>query len=230
MKHFIKSIYNKTRKFEYVFVTVKEDFNKEFNVKSDGYGREDLFPVIKVNQFARIQTDNYPYHFLTSLYFKRENPTTLLKMTTASQEWCGNTFKEFLLKEGDYIFHYHSYFDGEELVNEYPVLFEDQLIYTLRALIFKEGLSFECKVISSQVSNRAIHPKIYEAVFEVKRDEIKQDTSHVSCWRIDVKLEQDKLNQYFFAEEYPNIPLQYVSWDERKLKLKGFDRYAYWKR
>ena len=40
-------------------------------------GSTDVFPVMKVNQFCRIPTDQYPYHFLTSLFFRRENPTPL---------------------------------------------------------------------------------------------------------------------------------------------------------
>src|SRR3712207_2506984 len=35
-------LYNKVRTFDYTLITVKEDFNKEYNVKTDDYKRKDL--------------------------------------------------------------------------------------------------------------------------------------------------------------------------------------------
>ncbi|HEX8657434.1 MAG TPA: hypothetical protein VF690_07875, partial [Hymenobacter sp.] len=75
-------VYKKKRTFEYTQITVKEEFNQQFNVKTDDYQRDDLFPVMKINQFCRIPTEQYPYHFLTSLFFRRDQPVALHKMTT----------------------------------------------------------------------------------------------------------------------------------------------------
>ena len=83
-----RTIYNKERNFEYTYVTVAEDFNKEFRVKTDDYNRKDLYKVMKVNAFCKIETDNYPYHFLTSMFFPFATPWSLDKMTNGSQEWC----------------------------------------------------------------------------------------------------------------------------------------------
>lgn len=227
-------IYNKVRRSEYIYIAVKEDFNREFNVKTNNYDRNDLFPVIKINQFARFQTDNYPYHFLTSLFLNREKPFQVFKMTTSSQEWCGNTFKEFLLNDNAYLFHYHSYFDKEgdmeKQINEFPLLFEDQLFFTLRTLKFQDGLRFSAKVLETQVANKATFPYIFEANFTVIKDTITTDTVVVSCWRVDVVLDDKKQNQYWFDTIYPNILLKYNAWDGRKLVLKTIKRYPYWKR
>ena len=72
-------VYKKKRSFEYTLITVKEEFNQEFNVKTDDYERADLFPVMKVNQFCAIPADNYPYHYLTSLFFRRDQPVALYR-------------------------------------------------------------------------------------------------------------------------------------------------------
>ena len=88
-------IYQKPRDFEYTLILVKETFNKEFNVKTDDYQRDDLYDVMKVNKFARIPTDNYPYHYMTSVFFRRDQPATVHKLVNTSQEWCGTTAKYF---------------------------------------------------------------------------------------------------------------------------------------
>ena len=227
-------VYGRERQFEYVFITVKEDFNEECNTKTDSYDREDLFPVMKINMFANIQTDNYPYHYLTTIFLKREDPLRVFKMTNTSQEWCGNTFKEFLSKARYYAYDYHSYFDkegdGKKEIREYPVLFEDQLGYTLRSLKFKEGKNFSASVLNTQISNRAKEPIVYSAEFNVEKDSTQQDSISAECWRIDVKLDSEKLNKYWIGISYPNFLLRQECWDGRKLVLRSVKRYPYWER
>ena len=64
----------------------KEEFNQQFNVKTDDYKRYDLFPVMKINQFCSIPAEQYAYHYLTSLFFRRDQPASLFKMSLSSQE------------------------------------------------------------------------------------------------------------------------------------------------
>lgn len=218
-----RTIYKKERRFEYTYITVSEDFNAKFRVKTDDYNRDDLYKVMKVNAFARIETDNYPYHFLSNLFFIRKNPLVLDKFTTSSQEWCGNTFKEFLNLDNDILFRYHSYWDGEgdgEQKLPQDILFEDQLNYTLRSLNFKNGLNFKAKVLSTQISSKVNGYVIYLANFTVS----KADTA----WKVTVKLDAQKTNEYVFAAAYPNMLLKQTTWDGRNLRLKKVSRYAYW--
>jgi len=219
-------IYGKVRHFEYVFATVKEHFNKEYKVKTDEFDRDDLFEVMKVNKFARIETEEYPYHFLNSIFLKRDNPVFLYKMTNTSQEWCGNTFKEFLEDRYIYRFIFSSYRDGEgDGYQKLPkdVLFEDQLPYTLRTLRFENGLSFQYKVVESQITNKALDPKMYAATFQVRRDTATSDG-----WQVIVDLQKDKKNVYWFSGLYPNYLTKMEAWDGRTLHLTSLERYDYW--
>ncbi|MDQ3291964.1 MAG: hypothetical protein M3Q05_11815, partial [Bacteroidota bacterium] len=163
-------VYNKVREFEYTLITVKEDFNKAYNVKTDDYNRKDLFPVMKVNEFARIPTENYPYHYLTSLFFTRDNPVIVHKLTSSSQEWCGNTFKAINRNGNAFTFSFNSYWDNQG-TGEQPLkvlgLFEDQLPYTLRSLKFKNNLNFQAPVYELQQTNKALPPQLYQATFNV---------------------------------------------------------------
>jgi hypothetical protein len=220
-------IYNKVRTFDYTMITVKEDFNKAYNVKTDDFERNDLFPVIKVNQFCRIPTDNYPYHFMTAMFFRRQNPLYLHKLTSSSQEWCGQTFKDITHAGNRFQYAYNSYWDGQgagKMDLNKEMLFEDQLPYTLRSLKFEDGLAFSADVVGLMQTNKASQPAIYPATFRVTRDK----AAGKQAWRVMVVLKPEMENSYWFAPEYPHILLRQQTWDGRSLQLKAVKRYAYW--
>jgi len=223
-----RTIYNKQRTFDYTLITVKEDFNQQYNVKTDDYKRKDLFSVMKVNAFCRIPTDNYPYHFLTSLFFKRQEPAELYKLTSSSQEWCGNTFKAINAKGDKYQFSFNSYWDNQgagEFNLDNDILFEDQLPYTLRSLKFKDGLTFSFPVAELIQTNKASKPNITQGVFTVNQ---VKDTTGKLTWSVNLAFNPEKQNTYLFAADYPHILLRQTTWDGRTLALKEVKRYAYW--
>jgi hypothetical protein len=176
---------------------------------------------MKCNQFARVPTDNYPYHFLTSLFFRWENPAQLHKLTASSQEWCGHTFKEYLENGQGFSFQYHSYWDGEGSGKEdVPAAwFEDQLPYTLRALRFADGLSFERPLYPTEKHSRARKPQAQAASFSVSSDGDQ--------WRVDVRTPNGP-SRYWFAKAYPNALRRQESWNGLRLSLRKIDRYPYW--
>lgn len=222
-------IYDEVRQFEYVQLTVKEEFNQQYKVKTDDYQRPDLFPVIKVNQFCRIPTDQYPYHFLTSLFFRRENPVGLYKLTTSSQEWCGNTFKAFQDDGLQYMQTYNSYWDGQGTGRRRlrrDVLFEDALPYTLRSLRFETLPTFKATICELQQTSKAGPPTYYNAEIQVRQ--APATDAPEPAWLVRVQLEPAKVSTYWFARKYPNVLLRQEAWDGRKLALKKVSRYAYW--
>lgn len=226
--HAERPIYGQIRRFDYILILVKETFNEEFNVKTDDYARNDLFDVMKVNKFARIGTQYYPYHFLSSIFLKREDPVRVHKFTNSSQEWCGNTFKHFTRENTGITYFYDSYWDGEgrgSTLLPLDVIFEDQLTYSLRALRFQDGLSFECPIVETQVTNRAKPPVIYDAQIAVRN---QTDDSGNPAWEVQVDLDEDKKNIYWFLARYPNILIKMEAWDGRKMVLDHSERETYW--
>lgn len=220
-----RNIYKKDRTYELTLITVSEDFNEKFRVKTDDYEREDLYKVMKLNWFADIPTDNYPYHFLNSFFFKRSNPVLLHKATLSSQEWCGNTFKEFMQSGDGYSLTYSSYWDNEgtgqrQVSARADLLFEDQLVYSLRALKFGKLPRFSTDVLSSQISNKVGQQTVYKADFSV--------TDSDSLWTVTVQLDPDKRNTYQFEKLYPNMLRSLQTWDGQDLKLLRTSRYEYW--
>ena len=227
-----RTIYNKKRTFEYTQIVVKEEFNQEFNVKTDDYNRADLFPVMKMNQFCRIETDNYPYHFLTSIFFRRDQPVAIYKMTNSSQEWCGNTFKTIVDDGVNLQQRYDSYWDGQGVGSRdlrRDVLLEDALPYTLRALRFEEKPAFAATVLGLQQTNQAEKPTYYQARISTAAAASEGDAAgNEPAWRVTVQLAPDKKSEYWFARAYPNVLLRQATWDQRNLRLKGVRRADYW--
>lgn len=217
-------IYGEPRHFEQAMITVKEEFNQVYNVKTDDYSRSDLFPVMKVNRFADIPTPNYPYHYLTSLFFKREKPEQLHKMTHTGQEWCGNTFKQFELTASGYAYDYNSYFDGygdgKMEIADNNFWWEDQLPYVLRALNFESGLSFEKEVLNSQINTKTYQPKLEIVRFEVSDMD--------SLWQVTARFAEG-VNTYHFKKEYPQVMVLQETKEGYNLRLKEVSRYKYWR-
>lgn len=227
-----RTIYGKERNFEYVLIAVSEDFNRAFNVKTDDYSRDDLYKVIKLNAFASIPTDNYPYHFLTSTFIDRNNSLSVKKLTQTSQEWCGNTAKEFFPMDTAMQLTYTSYWDGEgtgtkQVGNGF--LFEDQLHYTLRSLKFAEGLTFNTPILESQVSSKIGKLIKYNATITVSSAQLMDaNLIDYDTWLVEVQLDGNKTNTYHFDNEFPHTLIQQKTWDNRNLLLKTTERYAYW--
>ncbi len=182
---------------------------------------------MKVNEFCRVPTDNYPYHFLTSVFFKRENPLQVHKLTSSSQEWCGTTFKAINAIGKKYTYSFNSYWDNQgegKMVFPADVLLEDQLPYTLRSLQYKDGLTFKTPIAESMQTSKASQPITYEATVTVTADKGGRE----AAWKVTVTLSPDKQNTYWFQTAYPNMLTRQQTWDGRNLQLKEVKRYAYW--
>lgn len=224
-------IYGKIRTYECVYVTVKEVFNEAHDVKTDDYNRADLYEVLKVNRFERIETEQYPYHFLSSIFFKRTNPLKVHKMTISSQEWCGNTYKAYTPTENGYRIQYNSYWDGEgegEKMQEGDFLFEDQLPFTLRTMALEKGLKFNARIMPCQITSKVGPIYADFAVFRVGSTTFNFNETEIEAWKIIVQLDLERANLYVIEKAHPNRLLEVNTWDQRNLKLKEIKRYAYW--
>jgi hypothetical protein len=225
----VRVIYGKERPHMLTHILVKEDFNTSFNVKTDDYNRNDLFTVMKFNQFARIETDNYPYHLQNSVFLYRDAFWLAHKLSISSQEWCGNTFKQWDRVGTQYSLLRHSYFDGQGDGKDFTAslaLIEDQLFQSLRALRFEEGLQFRAPLILSAMGNTYKKPEVREATFKIKKEEFHNE----EVWEVEMLLEDEIHASFIFQQEYPNLLLHFQAKDGRKALIKSQSRSAYWER
>ena len=227
-------VYGKVRTFETIFITVKEDFNAAFHAKADPpYRGKKLLPILKLNMVYEIVTENYPYRYLTSVFVDRRDVSRPVKMTVGSQEWCGNTFKEFRSWGSGPEIVFHSYWDGQgdgtySLDLREGDLLEEQLPLSLRALPFREGYRAETRIVSSLVNNKALRPRLRKMKIEVTGREALSVGGHdLPCWRVTVTGDEEH-QTYWFEEAHPNILVKFESSDGRKLRLNARSRRKYW--
>ena len=229
-----RTVYGAPRSYETVIITVKEDLDATYHVKADPpYEGKQLIGALKMNIVSEIQTDNYPYRYLTSVFVGRNDVNRLIKMTVGSQEWCGNTFKLLKTWDDQPELAYHSYWDGQG-DGSYPLdwdsstLAEDQLVLSLRSLPFTEGYTRSIRLFPTQITNKASRPDAVPArVRVVGREDVAQSEARSSCWRVEVT--GDGFEQaYWFSEAFPNILVKYRSSDGRSLDLKAWERRTYW--
>lgn len=231
-----RSVYGKLRTYETVLITVKEDFSTQYYTKADPpFLGKALFPVLKLNITSEIQTENYPYSYLTSIFVDRNDVFRLVKMTNGSQEWCGNTFK--LIKTWGEMpeLVFHSYWDGEGDGSQ-PLqwgpnsVVEDQLPLSLRALPFSKDYTWEFQLLPTQITNKVSRTSPVHAVGRVVGQEtVRFGQGTVICWRVDLEFSEMK-QSYWFEKAHPNTLIKFRSSDERSLKLIARNQEKYWEK
>ena len=227
-------IYGAARDYEAVLLTVKEDFDGNKLVKADPpYEDRQIVTVLKQNAVREIATPNYDYRIMTSTFVEREDPTRLVKLTSGSHEWCGNTWKAIRSRDGHTVYNWSSYFDGEadgfqNLELRPGGLLEDQLPLTLRGLQFRPGLTFDVRVLPSMANNHAGRVRLREATILVEDLEtVDVPAGRFQAWRV-VVVSDDRSTTYWFdaAGTHPLVALE--SSDGDILELKHIERRAYW--
>jgi hypothetical protein len=227
--------YGKIESYEAVFIVVKEDFNRDLLVKADPpLENKPLLPVLKLNAVHSYWTDNYPYHFMASVFVRRDAPTRLVKLTLGSQEWCGNTFKEIKTVGGRSELITNSYFDGQGDARR-PLdlrpgdLLEDQLPLALRGLNFDPGLEVRPRILPSLISNSVRGPVEFETatITVVGEEEITVPAGAFVAWK--VRLTLGELEQtWWFEQAAPHKLIQMEASDGRAWRLKEYTRKPYW--
>lgn len=99
-----------------VLVFVTEPFSPSRNTKADN-NYPDNVSVMKLNNTRKFNTGIYPYSIMTSTFVPFENPTSSIKISNSSQEWCGHTFMDLKKDSGNFNINVDSYFEGESKEN-----------------------------------------------------------------------------------------------------------------
>ena len=106
--------YGEIHQGDAVLVFVTEEMNPAIQVKADNPGPENV-PVLKLNAVRKFFTGIYPYSIMTSVFspLDLEKYPLPLKISTSTQEWCGNVYTQMNLHDAEYRVRLHSYFEKE---------------------------------------------------------------------------------------------------------------------
>lgn len=100
---------------EAIAIFVTEDFLTDLQVKNDHYRNPNSIPILKSNLIRKFPTGLYEYSIMTSVFTPVNSPDwpATLKVTTSSQEWCGQTYTQLNYRKNAYQMRLHSYFESE---------------------------------------------------------------------------------------------------------------------
>ncbi|MBW1893322.1 MAG: hypothetical protein JRF40_05955 [Deltaproteobacteria bacterium] len=221
--------YGIMRTAEVKIIMVKEPFDMEKIVKTRREKNAD--DVIKMNYIQVIPTGVYNYYQTASIFFHRKTGT-VMKYTMSSQDGCGNTFMEYLLKDTRHEFKFYSYFDDEgdkEIsIERGNFFFYDSLPISLRPMLNGTGLH-KIMLARSFISNRTEPVKIEEAeviIKQIRTISIK-GKAYTPVYKAVVKC-LDKTDTLYFETVFP---YRLLKWDKNSgdsLTLKGSKFFYYW--
>ena len=106
--------YGEIHKGDAVLIFVTEPFLTDKQVKLDSGKSSSAVSVLKLNLTKKFYTGIYPYSLMTSIFspvdFQKQRT---LKVSSSTQEWCGQTYSQLNFRNNGYHALLHSYFQEE---------------------------------------------------------------------------------------------------------------------
>jgi hypothetical protein len=197
-----------------VLVFVTEDFSKSKQVKLDNpqNANGDDVKVLKLNRIKKFDTGIYRYSLTDSVFtpiYIGEYPNTL-KVTSSSQEWCGNTFTQLNLDDNGYEVRSFSYFEsqGDTKFNLQQEILEDELWVRIR--LAPESLPVgRIKIIPATMASRLTHKELKVEIAEASLVENSKDSN-----LMDYKLVYDDSGRAMEITFSKKFPYEILSWEE----------------
>lgn len=128
--------YKENHEGQLISIFVREDFLYEKQVKNERYTNQNTTPILKNIQLRKFPTGVYDYSMFTSTFtpIDREQFPKTLKVSSSSQEWCGNVYLQFNYKDNAYNTELRSYFEneGDSNVIIKEGILEDELFNLIR--------------------------------------------------------------------------------------------------
>jgi hypothetical protein len=232
-----REIYGTERTYVARAYTNKQRNDPETGVKS---AHDEGTPVFKHHWSERVPTENYDYDFST-VTFSRTDDLSLFRLTAATQEDCGPSFKQ-VQRRGDRLEWLESvYFPGAgtregSLAAAPDVVAEDQLSLVLRDFPFEEGAERALRVLPSQKSPRRVSFRPdHRTARWAARETLDLPVGRVEAHRVDLVAEGGRIvGRYWFAADgtapWLHALVRYEGPGSVTYRLRELERRAYWER
>jgi hypothetical protein len=236
-----RTIYGLERRYLATAYTNKERVDPLTTVKTeDGGGLE----VFKHHWSELVPTESYDYDFSTSSYVSSAD-LSAFKLTAATQEDCGASFKQVWRDGGALVYWESVYFPGagtkQGRIEPSAVVFEDALALVLRDMPFSSVqapdifVGHELLVLPSQKDTRSVsyEPLLLSAV-AAPAQLLSLPIGEVRAHTVTLDREGEVRARYWFAADgsapWLHALVQYEGPDGVRYRLKSLERTAYWKR
>ena len=204
--------YGEIHKGYAVLIFVTEDFSKSKQVKLDdpASNKDDAVKILKLNLVKKFNTGVYRYSIMESIFTPVNSgkfPDTL-KLTSSSQEWCGNTFTQVNLDDDKYNIQLLSYFEseGDQNYSIEKTFLEDEIFTRIR--LNPETLPVgRIQLMPSLIISRLKHQEIKPVKADASIKELNQDEMQYSL----VFPDTDRTLKIVFSK---NFPYEINSWEE----------------
>jgi hypothetical protein len=210
-------------------ILVKEPFDPIGLVKTRN--EDESVSVIKLNFIRQIPVGIYDYFQMASIFFERRTGR-ILKYTMSSQDGCGNTFMEYLLREGKHLLHYHSYFDdegdSETVLEAGEFTFYDALPFVLRFRLTQAG-EYRLNIMDSLISNKTVPLTIREGLVKNRTEEAVKvgERTYPRVFIAEVLRGEEK-DLFVFEPDYPYRLLEWRQADGDEIMLNQSHSLYYW--
>ncbi len=210
-----QSRYGETREGTASVIFVTEPFSTSSWTKADRPGSEDV-SVLKMNFTKKFVTGIYPYSMMTSTFLPFDRLGNSLKITSSSQEWCGQTFMEMRSKQ-ELEIDISSYFEGENANLILPKNLIEDDIWSMIRLGPEQLQQGTVQLIPSFFFLRMNHieTKAYEADLSVNN--LNDSLSQVTLEYSDI----DRSLSIQFENQFPH---RIVGWEETYMDGFGPNR------
>jgi hypothetical protein len=234
-----RTIYGAERAFLATAYTDLERADERSTVKTEEPGGVEVF---KHHWSERVPTESYDYDFSTACYV-RSADLACFKLTAATQEDCGASFKEIWRARRGYEYFESVYFPGTGRRSgtlDGGAVFEDALSLVLRDFPFgeegdEEGAAHALSVIPSQKDTRAVSfvPLAMEARAG-PRETLELPCGSVPAARVDLVAAGEVRARYWFALDggapWLHALVRYEGPYGVRYFLRSIERTAYWQR
>lgn len=190
-----------------------------------------VVPAFKFLMAEQIPTENYNYRYLTTVFLRRSDLSPL-KMTSSSQDWCGQTFKHLRWTEDRLEVQSFSYFpeEGDRTYQRAGAAIPFESVFVLARNAAATGRTLHLQLLPSMRSNRQVVPDSAPATLvpdvATKRVTVPLGTFEVRR----VHLQSDRLSAWFDVEV--NVPYRLMAFEagHESGRLRSVERRAYWDR
>jgi len=225
-------VYGKPRAYQAIFFTNKELHDTTTLTKADRSAS--TIEVWKFNQVEVIPTPNYDYKYLTTAHLTCGG-MVLTRLDCSSQEFCGTSFKQYLLELNDgrpngrsWNYWSFSYMPeagrisgqvrdgGSELAafNSLPLL--------LRGYDFDNRQTRRLLLLPDQKSNRA-------TAFQPVQAEVRYAGQDADAHRLELVVDGKLQGTYWMARDRLHVMTRYASADgQQTYELSSVQRVNYW--
>ena len=230
-----RTIYGVERVYLATAYTDLERADERSTVKTEEPGGVEVF---KHHWSERVPTERYDYDFSTACYV-RSADLACFKLTAATQEDCGASFKEVWRAGRGYEYFESVYFPGAGRRSgtlDGGAVFEDALSLVLRDFPFdEERAALALSVIPSQKDTRAVRfdPLEMEARSGA-RETLELPCGSVPAVRVDLVAAGEVRARYWFALDggapWLHALVRYEGPGGVRYSLRSIERTAYWQR